>query len=199
MFTGIITDVGNVLDSKTDGKSLAIRFKKPISWNNLELGESVNTDGVCLTVASQNLTSYVCQLMPETLKKTNFGVEIPTKVNLERALRIGDRLGGHFVQGHTDDIGQVVRVDKAKSREIYIQFLPKYLGLVVYKGSIVINGVALTITEVKGSVLGVSLVPYTLEHTTLGSLNVGSNVNLEFDLIGKYIAANLKGKDNAGS
>src|SRR3989344_3693476 len=169
MFTGIITDVGNVLDSKTDGKGLAIRFKKPISWSNLELGESVNTDGVCLTVASQNLTSYVCQLMPETLKKTNFGVEIPTKVNW------------------------------AKTVYKYPDFLPKYLGLVVYKGSIVINGVALTITEVKGSVLGVSLVPYTLEHTTLGSLNVGSNVNLEFDLIGKYIAANMKGKDNAGS
>jgi riboflavin synthase len=199
MFTGIISGTTTVIGHQGSGESLAVTFQKPQDWDDLALGESINTDGVCLTVASQDKSSYQCQLMAETLNRTTFGRLLPTQVNVERALKIGDRLGGHFVQGHVDDMGQVVKIDKANGWDLHIHFLPKHRGLVVYKGSIAINGVSLTVKAVKGNVLSVSLVPYTLNHTTLATLRPGDNVNLEFDLVGKYITANMKGKQYAKS
>jgi riboflavin synthase len=188
MFTGIITNATSIVGHQKTKDGVTITFKKPSSWTDLELGESVATDGACLTVAAIRAHEFDCQLVPETLAKTSFGHQLPARVNLERSLNVKDRFGGHFVQGHVDSIGTVARIDKTAGYRLDITFPAENQGLVMYKGSITINGVALTITSITGNTLGVALVPHTLKHTTLSALEVGDEVNLEFDMIGKYIA-----------
>ena len=197
MFTGIITDTTAITKSRQTSDGLSITFKKPASWTDLKAGESIATNGVCLTAAKVRAHEYDCFLMPETLKKTAFGGRLPKIVNLERPLRLKDRFGGHFVQGHVDDVGKVVKILKAKDWRVYINFKPSYKELVIYKGSVALNGVALTIAEVKGSTICLALIPYTLKHTTLADLKVGDAVNLEFDLIGKYLVNITKEKSYA--
>jgi riboflavin synthase len=188
MFTGIITDVARVLDQKTEKGGLTLTFQKPKSWTDLRLGESVATSGVCLTVTDIRPDSYDCHLMAETLKISAFGSGIPKAVNLERSLSARDRFGGHFVQGHVDGVGTVTKIDQTDGYYITIEFPVEAADLVIYKGSITINGVSLTVTDVKHNKLSVALIPHTLEHTTLDSLKEGDTVNLEFDMIGKYVA-----------
>ena len=188
MFTGIITET-TVIASKAKTKAgLRLTFKKPKSWTDLSVGESVATDGVCLTVSDIKSGEYVCDLVPETLAKTSFGKNVPENVNLERALSANDRLSGHFVQGHVDGMGKVSKVVSSGEYRLYIDFEPEYKNYVVYKGSVTVNGVALTVAEVHDTTFCVVLVPHTLQHTTLGSLKSGDSVNLEFDIIGKYVA-----------
>ena len=160
-----------------------------MTWN---LGESVATNGVCLTVAAIRETEYDCVAMPETLAKTSFGKQLPERVNLERSLTVKDRFGGHFVQGHVDGVGTVTVIDQSDGWRLSIKFDPANRELVIYKGSITIDGVALTITAVKEDELQVALIPHTLEQTTIGSLHVDDQVNLEFDVLGKYVINSLK-------
>lgn len=187
MFTGIITNVTEILDQQQTAAGLRLVFKKPSEWKDLKLGESVATDGVCLTVAKIESTSYECELVPETLQKTTFGVQIPKKVNLERALAAGERFGGHFVQGHVDGVGTIDTVNEKNGYELEISFDLSSKHLLIPKGSITVNGVALTIASLTDSSFRVALVPYTLKETALDSLKAGDKVNLEFDMIGKYI------------
>lgn len=193
MFTGIITDTTEVVSSKQDDSGLLITFAKPREWHDLELGESVATNGVCLTVAAIREHEYDCHLMPETLKRSSFGAIVPEQVNLERALKASDRLSGHFVQGHVDGVGHVTKIAKTDGTDLFISFNAADAPLVVYKSSITINGVSLTVAEAQDNVLRVSLVPYTLEHTTLNLLKPEDPVNLEFDIIGKYVHKSLQG------
>jgi riboflavin synthase len=192
MFTGIITETAAVKGARTTKDGLRLTFAKPPAWQDLTLGESVATDGACLTVEAIRDDEYDCVLVPETLSKTTFGGTVPKAVNLERALAAGDRLGGHFVQGHVDGVGTVEQVDVADGHDLVISFDAQNQQLVIAKGSITINGVSLTIADVTGHSLRVALVPHTLRHTTLKTLRIADRVNLEFDMIGKYVANIMK-------
>lgn len=189
MFTGIITNTTAVKKTLSSDKGISITFKKPLGWPDLAPGESVSTDGVCLTVVDVGPKYYDCHLMPETLKKTTFGKQMPREVNLERSLRMGDRFSGHMVAGHVDDVGKVTKIVKAKEWQVYIEFAPKHKKLIVNKGSVALNGISLTVVEVKGNTFYVSLIPFTLKRTTLSNLKVDDLVNIEFDMIGKYLHA----------
>lgn len=196
MFTGIIKATSKVLGQKRDGENLVLTFELPKGWEDVELGESIATDGVCLTVASMRDGEYDCVLMPETLAKSSFGTNVSTEVNLERSLSVEDRFSGHFVQGHVDGMGRVVKVGQADGYRVDISFDKADEALVLYKGSVTVNGVALTVTQVDDDVFSVALIPHTLEHTTLSELKAGDTVNLEFDIIGKYVANILKQRES---
>ena len=192
MFTGIITETSSIKRTHATKKGLRITFAIPLAWQDLVVGESIATDGVCLTVEDIGDNEYDCVLVPETLCKTTFGVTVPKTVNLERALTAGNRFGGHFVQGHVDGIGTVEKIDAADGLSLVISFDAQNQKLVIVKGSIAINGVSLTIADVTGSSLRVALVPHTMQHTTFNTLQIADPVNLEFDMIGKYVANILK-------
>lgn len=187
MFTGIITNTTKVLSNKSNKDGLLLEFARPTDWQDLELGESIATDGVCLTVASMTDKTYTCHLIPETLRVSTFGAKVPESVNLERSLKLGDRLSGHMVQGHVDAVAKVTKIDQSDGYQLYIETNKDWQKLVVHKGAITVNGVSLTVASKDSKSFSVALVPYTLEHTTLGSLNTGELVNLEFDIVGKYI------------
>ena len=191
MFTGIISHTTKIKAAKKVSAGLAITFERPRQWADLVLGESVAINGLCLTIERLDSNDFSCILMPETLKKTAFGGQMPSIVNLERALKVGDRLSGHFVQGHIDCVGKVLSTKKVGASEITIGFPGKFNNFVIDKGSITVNGVALTIVETERNRLSVALIPYTLQHTNLGNLKVGDRVNLEFDMLGKYAAKAL--------
>jgi len=188
MFTGIIAATTKMHVSKQSPQGLVLTFATPDGWDDLQVGESIATNGVCLTITAIREHEYDCEVIPETLKRTSFGTSLPTKVNLERALSASGRLDGHFVQGHVDDIGTAsdINQDDGEHR-LTITINDPYRKLIVYKGSITIDGVSLTIAAVENSSFSVALIPHTLEHTTLGQLAKGDTVNLEFDIIGKYV------------
>ncbi|HSW99875.1 MAG TPA: riboflavin synthase [Patescibacteria group bacterium] len=198
MFTGIITDTTSIKRSTLSDAGLTITFARPKAWRDMQLGESVATDGVCLTVSALRTTEYDCFLMPETLHKTSFGSIVPKTVNLERPLSVNDRFGGHFVQGHVDCIGTVSNIDERDGWLVSIEFPAAFNDLVIPKGSITINGVSLTVVSITGNTLCVALIPHTLTATTMQSLQIGTRVNLEFDMIGKYIV-NIMEQRNAKS
>lgn len=187
MFTGIITATTQINASKELQQGLKLTLKKSRGWDDLVLGESIAVNGVCLTISDLREGEWDTVLMPETLEKTIFGRYIPDLVNLERALPVGERLGGHIVQGHVDTIGTVEAIDKADGYRVTISFDKSFNNLVIDKGSITINGVSLTVTATSNNQLSVALIPHTLKNTTLSSLTKGSIVNLEFDILGKYI------------
>lgn len=187
MFTGIIESTSKVLSSKKSGDGLEVGFELPKGWD-LHEGDSVNTNGVCLTISKLEESSYTCVLMPETLRVSSFGQRVPAVVNLERSLKLSDRLDGHIVQGHVDTVGEVKATKPGDSSlTMTISFDQSFSGLVVPKGSVSIDGVSLTIVDCNDDWLSVSLVDYTLKHTTLGSRKNGDAVNMEFDILGKYI------------
>jgi riboflavin synthase len=188
MFTGIINAKTQINNTKKLKDGLEVDFKTPSGWDDLVLGESIAVNGVCLTVASMSEYEWTVLLMPETLAKTSFQKNMPKIVNLERAMPLTERLSGHIVQGHVDGVGKVVKVDPTSGYTISIEFPIENASLVIYKGSITIDGVSLTVTSCKENVLSVALIPHTLETTTLGSLQPDDFVNLEFDVIGKYVA-----------
>lgn len=189
MFTGIITDIGEV--SARDGGRFAIRSAyDPAS---IDLGASIACDGVCLTVValgSSPETWFDVEISAETVSKTNLGGWAPGKrVNLERALKVGDELGGHIVSGHVDGMAEVVGV-RHEGGSVRVTFrAPDALArFIAPKGSVALNGTSLTVNEVKGSEFGVNLIPHTQEVTTWGGVKVGDSVNLEVDTMARYVA-----------
>ncbi len=194
MFTGIIAAVGEIqnITAADDKKnhSVFVRIKKPKGWN-VKLGESVNIDGVCSTVKSMQRDSFEVEYMPETLKKT--AVQFLRRsgaVNLERALRANDRLSGHLVQGHVDTTGRVTALKRAgDSLVMKINFPGGYRRFVARKGSITVNGVSLTVVDAGSAWFTVSLVAFTLEHTNLHRLRKGDRVNIEVDVLARYLDA----------
>jgi riboflavin synthase len=189
MFTGIIEAKGEIkgLEATGDNKTFTVRSSLA---PELKPDQSLSHDGVCLTVESVNGEEYKVTAVSETLRKTTLDQWVPGKrVNLERAMVLGSRLDGHFVQGHVDCTGSCKKLEDLNgSTEITISFPKKFADLVIEKGSIAVNGISLTAFNVGKRSFTVTVIPFTMEHTNLKELTAGDEVNLEFDMIGKYIA-----------
>jgi len=193
MFTGLVQQVGTLSAKKPrgDGMSLVIRHAP---WDSpLIKGESVAVQGACLTVTSVRTGEFSCDVLNETLKKTSLGAaESGSRLNLERALRADDRLGGHIVTGHVDGLGTVLALEqKGADWILEVTCDEELLGGIVPKGSIAIDGVSLTIAELKSKSFAVHLIPHTLANSSLKTLKKGRTVNLETDIIGKYVQRHL--------
>ncbi|MFM1932428.1 MAG: hypothetical protein RL226_1731 [Bacteroidota bacterium] len=192
MFTGIIEQLGTVAAIEREGTNVHLTIESPLT-PELKIDQSVSHNGVCLTVVSMSGNQYVVTAIEETLRRSNIGELAPgDEVNLERCMVMGGRLDGHIVQGHVDTLGEVVRVtprDGSWEVEVKYQEQAASQGLVtVPKGSICVNGVSLTVVNSSESSFSVALIPYTWEHTNFKHFQPGSKVNLEFDILGKYIA-----------
>ena len=197
MFTGIIESKGIIKQVIYEGLNKTFWIESGIS-SHLKVDQSLSHSGVCLTVEALNETSHCVTAIDETLQKTNLSDwKEGTIVNLERCLQIGGRLDGHIVQGHVDCVGICKKVKEKKgSWVLTFEFPKKFAELVVEKGSICLNGISLTVFDVKKKAFSVAIVPYTYEHTNIQFIKAGDSVNLEFDMLGKYLLRrlSLKGK-----
>jgi riboflavin synthase len=190
MFTGLVQEFGTVAGVADDGHGgRLLRVREPGLAPRLAVGESVAVNGACLTVVERLDDSLGFQVGPETLARTNLGgLDRGDPVNLERALRVGDPLGGHFVTGHVDCVGRIAdRVPGGEWQTVWFEFPAEFDELLVTKGSVAVDGVSLTVADVLPGRLGVMLIPHTLANTTLGQKAVGAEVNLEFDLLAKHV------------
>lgn len=188
MFTGIVTAVGTVRAARLEEDGLTLRVGAP--YKNLRKGESIAVDGACLTVERTGKGWFEVHVIRTSLERTCFAeYSKGTSVNLERALRVGDRLGGHLVQGHVDGIGEVLRVAPHGDAWLIDISVPEEVSRIsIPLGSITVEGVSLTVNAVpRPGIIQVSLIPFTFQHTTLGQLEVGDMVHLEGDTIGKYV------------
>jgi len=190
MFTGIVEDVGKV--KKIDIKAKEVVFTLEVAnidVKEIELGESIAVNGTCLTVVSTAKNSFTVEASHETLKRTNLSkLKLGSKVNLERSLKIGGRLGGHIVNGHVDGVGKIESMQKrGKSIEVWFSLSSQLSRYVVEKGSIAIDGVSLTINKVNGNRFSVNIIPYTQDATIFAGLKPRDTVNIECDIIGKYV------------
>ncbi len=193
MFSGIVQSLKPITKTEEKNGHLFITVKKPSSWKT-KLGESICLNGICSTICKQTKTSFTFEHMPETIRLTAFNKNIPAcqsssqsempLVNLERSLKLNDLVGGHLVSGHVDCTGTISNIKKDKDSKIFtLKFPAKYNKFIINKGSITINGVSLTIFDKNK----IALIQHTLENTNLGNLKINDKVNLEFDLIGKYV------------
>tara|TARA_R110002072_G_scaffold235697_2_gene393334 strand:+ start:18983 stop:19567 length:585 start_codon:yes stop_codon:yes gene_type:complete len=188
MFTGIIEDMGEVINLEKEGSNLNISIKSKIT-QELKIDQSVSHNGVCLTVVEIDEPIYKVTAIRETLDKSNIGhLQIGDWVNLERAMKLGDRLDGHLVQGHVDQTAVCTEIKEASGSWYFtFQYNPGFGNITIEKGSITINGVSLTVVNSKNDSFSVAIIPYTYENTNFKKINMGSIVNLEFDLVGKYL------------
>lgn len=196
MFTGLVEETGSVLavTPMPHGHRFVIAAQQVLG--DIAVDHSIAVNGVCLTVVAFDQTSFSADVIPETLKKTTLG-SLPsgTPVNLERAMRLGDRLGGHLVQGHVDTTGAVdAIIDTANVWEMWVRFAPAYRRLLIPMGSITIDGISLTVAELEDERLKVAIIPHTLAVTNLHQQRVGNTVNLEFDMMAKYAMNMLSGQ-----
>jgi riboflavin synthase len=200
MFTGIITAIGAVQRADSNGGGLDLTIVTP--YSDLVPGESVAVDGACLTAETVNAGSFTARVIRTSLDRTGFArYTSGRRVNLERALQAGDRLGGHLVQGHVDGVGTVVRRGERDDARLLDIEVPPDIGRVsIPLGSITVDGVSLTVNQVLSvTLIQVSLIPFTLQHTTLGDRAVGDRVHLEGDTIGKYVAGLLDRRERGGA
>ena len=201
MFTGIIEDKGKVLRIERRGQEKRLTIGLPPHLTELQLGDSININGVCLTVIQKKEQKIELDLSQETLQKTVLGgLKEGDMVNLERALRLTDRLGGHIVTGHIDGIGMIVGKNKERDfLQLRIKIPESISRYVVQKGSIAIDGISLTVNECQEGEIQMTLIPYTLEKTTLMNKRVGDRVNVEADILGKYVEKFLDRGDKRSS
>ena len=194
MFTGIIESIGEIIALDKDGGNLHITLQCDFT-HELKIDQSLAHDGVCLTVVAINGDQYTVTAIEETLDKTNLSHwQVGGLVNLERAMQLGDRLDGHIVQGHVDLVGSCTLAEEKGGSWHYLFAYDKDSGHVtVSKGSITINGVSLTVVNSAPGLVGVAIIPYTYEHTNFKAIEAGSAVNLEFDIIGKYVSRISRG------
>lgn len=195
MFTGIITDVGRVVEIERRG-DLRLTIQTRFDLNSVAMGASIASNGVCLTVVEKLADAYKVDVSAETIALTTVGDwVVGTPLNLERSLKLGDELGGHLVYGHVDGVGEVVSVtpdgDSHRWRFRVPQKLKRFIAA---KGSVALNGVSLTVNEVDDDVFGVNIIPHTAEQTTFGLIGPGAKINLEVDMLARYVAR-LVGKD----
>jgi len=188
MFTGIVEEVGEILEIKKDKGNLNIYVAASMT-SELKIDQSVAHNGVCLTVVAINDNSYLVTAIQETLDKSNLGsLSAGDSVNLERGMKLGARLDGHLVQGHVDQTAECIGVKEENGSWVYTFNYDTTLGnITIEKGSITINGVSLTVVNSEINQFSVAIIPYTYEHTTFKNLEEGDAVNLEFDVIGKYV------------
>ncbi len=189
MFTGIITDVGTIVALEQQG-DLRARIRTGYDTGTIDMGASIASDGVCLTVVDLGEDWYDVQISAETVSKTNLeSWTIGKRVNLERALRVGDELGGHIVSGHVDGVAEVVSVvDEGDSTRVILRAPADLARFIAPKGSVSLNGTSLTVNEVDGSEFGINFIPHTKQVTTWGDTAVGDLVNLEIDTLARYVA-----------
>ena len=189
MFTGIITDIGTVtaLEQKGD---LRARIACSYDTDSVDVGASIASDGVCLTVVALGPGWYDVDISAETVARTNLGDwRVGTRVNLERALRVGDELGGHIVSGHVDGVAEVVSVtEEGDSTRVTLRAPGHLSKFIASKGSVALNGTSLTVNEVDGDEFGINFIPHTKDATTWGAVAVGDRVNLEIDTLARYVA-----------
>ncbi|RKE00093.1 riboflavin synthase [Marinifilum flexuosum] len=189
MFTGLIEEIGQIKAIERGAKSIRLSISANKIMDDVKLGDSIATNGICLTVISFDSAGFTADVMPETMNRTSFGtLGTGSKVNLERAVRVGDRLGGHMVSGHVDGLGEIVGQEK-DDNAIWVSIAaPKnILKYVIEKGSIAIDGISLTVAYVDEKIFKVSIIPLTQYDTTLTSKKAGEKVNLECDMTAKYI------------
>ena len=194
MFTGIIETTGRIAAIQALGTNLTFTIESSMAAE-LKVDQSVSHNGVCLTVTSVSVDAYTVTAVDETLQKSNLGrVQVGHRVNLERCMPATGRFDGHIVQGHVDQTGRCTNVQDLAGSWLYdFEYLPQYGNVTVEKGSICINGVSLTVFNSTDTTFRVTIIPYTYQHTTFRDLRAGDVVNLEFDIVGKYIKKMLAG------
>ena len=192
MFTGIIEEIVEVVDVKKVKGNLHIFLKSQIT-NELKIDQSISHNGACLTVVDINDMIYSVVAINETLRITNFAhIAIGDKINIERAMKLGDRLDGHMVQGHVDQVAKCSNIKEENGSFIFTFNYESSNNITVRKGSICVNGVSLTIVDSKKNSFSVAIIPYTYRNTNFHKLKIGSLVNIEFDILGKYISKLIK-------
>jgi len=189
MFTGIVTDIGIIaaLDQQGD---LRARVTTGYDTAGIDMGASIASDGVCLTVIDLGPDWYDVQISAETVNMTNLGKwAVGKRVNLERALKVGDELGGHIVSGHVDGVAEVVSImDEGDSTRVQLRAPDDLARFIASKGSVALNGTSLTVNEVEGNVFGINFIPHTKDFTTWGDVALGDMINLEIDTLARYVA-----------
>ena len=196
MFTGIIEELGTVSEVRKENSNLILTIATAFT-QELKVDQSVAHNGVCLTVVEITGNEYKVTAIDETLKRTNLGSLKPgDKINLERCMKLGDRLDGHIVQGHVDTVAEVTRIEEQNGSWLfYFKYPYNSENVTVEKGSVCVNGVSLTVVESKDHSFSVAIIPFTWEHTNFHTLKTGDFVNIEFDVIGKYVARLMPGKN----
>lgn len=189
MFTGIIETLGTIQEIKKENTNIHITINSSIT-NELKIDQSVAHNGICLTVVAIEDSFYTVTAIDETIKKTNLAHwKVGDKVNLERAMKLGDRLDGHIVQGHVDQTGTCIVAEQTNGSWLYtFEYDEELNNITIEKGSITVNGVSLTVVNSKKNQFSVAIIPYTYENTNFKNFKIGTKVNLEFDVIGKYIS-----------
>lgn len=194
MFTGIIEELGTVAEVRLTSRGGSLKIGSRRIWKELQIGESVAVNGACLTVVEASAGTFTVDVSPESVARTNLGLlRRGDPVNLERALTLASRLGGHLVQGHVDGTGRVMEIRReGEGRTIIIAAPPDIHGYLVVKGSVAVDGISLTVSELGEAGFGVAVIPHTLAVTNLGLRRVGDSVNLEVDIIAKYVRTYLE-------
>jgi riboflavin synthase len=190
MFTGLIEGMGRVAALSRSGEAARLKIEALFDLGTPELGESIAVSGVCLTAVECSPNAFSVDVSPETMRRTTFGqLSAGARVNLERSLRLGDRLGGHIVTGHVDSVCRVVsRSEEGGAVVFRFEVQPEAAALLVPKGSVALDGISLTVNEVEGSQFSVSIIPHTAQVTTIGERRPGDRLNVECDIVGKYVA-----------
>ncbi|MGB0573063.1 MAG: riboflavin synthase [Alphaproteobacteria bacterium] len=194
MFTGIITDVGRIAGVDTQNVGRRLTIETAYDTSDIDIGASIACNGACLTVVEKTASSFAVDVSGETLDKTTSGGwGVGTRINLERALRAADELGGHLVLGHVDGVAQVVGLAReGDNHRLSIRVPDALKHYVASKGSITVDGVSLTVNEVDDEVFGVNIIPHTWDNTSLADVDVGTDVNIEVDVIARYVARLLE-------
>lgn len=190
MFTGLIEELGRVETFQAASTGARLRVRGPVVCQDLRAGDSISVNGVCLTAVDSEADSFAADLAPETLRRTTLGELKPgASVNLERCLTPQARLGGHIVQGHVDGVGRIAALEPLGNENwwLRVEVPPELDRYLVYKGSVAINGISLTVAEIADRTLSVTIIPHTYRHTNLHTLSAGSTVNLECDVLAKYV------------
>ncbi len=189
MFTGIVEELAQIKSIEPKSKGIRYAISAEVVVDDLIIGDSISVNGVCLTIVKRRKDSFSIDLVEETLNKSNLGeLKVGDFVNLERAMRVSDRLGGHIVQGHVETIGVILEKQMQDEEAILSVGLdPEWMRFCIPKGSITLDGVSLTIARINGNIIEIALIPHTLENTTLGIKGKSETLNIETDIIGKYI------------
>jgi riboflavin synthase len=196
MFTGLVEETGRLKNKTKTGEGFQFTFSAEKVFDDLKIGSSISVNGCCLTIIKKEGNAFSVDAIEETLKKTNLGVlQIEDRVNLERPLKADARLGGHFVLGHVDTTGVVKEVQElSNSHFMKITFPDKFKSYLVYVGSVSIDGVSMTVAELGDNWFGVGIIPFTWQETVFSDRKIGDKVNLEFDVLGKYVERIMEGK-----
>ena len=197
MFTGLVEEIGKLENKIPEGLGYRMIISASKVLDDLEIGSSICVNGTCLTVVKLEKNAFSVEAIEETLKKTNLGeLKTGSKVNLERSLKVDARLGGHFVLGHIDTTGEILDIKElSNSHFVKISFPEKFRQYLIYVGSVAIDGVSMTVAELSGNTFSVGVIPHTWEETIFSTRKAGDTVNLEFDVLGKYVERIMNEKD----